>query len=93
MVKEFPPKTQADGFWRAGESGVCFWTDERKMPDELVQLLQRDDLPEDLRRELWEACNEIEQYGAVTYPTKARIEYQLHEHSDYLSGLSGGAGR
>ena len=36
------------------------WTDERKMPDSLAELLKVPDIPEDLRKELLQACKEIE---------------------------------
>jgi hypothetical protein len=63
------------------------WTDERKMPDTLSELLGVTDIPEDLRNELLRAYKEVEERGAVTYPTKARVEYYLHHYQGYISEL------
>ena len=63
------------------------WTDERKIPDMLFRLLEVPDIPEDLRKELLQAYNEIEESGAVTYPTKARVEYYLYQHQEYISEI------
>lgn len=61
------------------------WTDERKIPDELLELLKAHNIPKDLHNELLQAFKEVCEYGAVTYPTKARVEYYLSKHRDYLS--------
>jgi len=63
------------------------WTDERRMPDILLQLLEVPDIPEDLRRELLLAYKEVLEEGAVTYPTKAKVEYYLYQHQEYISEL------
>ena len=63
------------------------WTDEQKMPKILLQLLEVPDIPEDLRKELLQAYKEVEEGGAVTYPTKARVEYYLHRYQEYISEL------
>ena len=63
------------------------WTDERKMPDMLLQLLKIPNIPADLRKELLQACEEVDEDGAVTYPTKARVEYYLYQHQEYISEL------
>jgi len=63
------------------------WTDERKMPNILLQLLEVPDIPEDLRKELLQAYKEVEEGGAVTYPTKAKVEYYLYQHQEYISEL------
>ena len=63
------------------------WTDERKIPDVLLQLLKIPDIPEDLRKELLQAYKEIDEGGAVTYPTKARVEYYLYQYQEYISEL------
>ena len=55
------------------------WSDERKIPEELVSLLQETTLPKELRVSILQAINEVEQNGAVTYTTKARVEYYLHQ--------------
>jgi len=63
------------------------WTDERKMPDMLLQLLNIPNIPEDLRKELLQAYKEVDEGGAVTYPTKARVEYYLCQYQEYISEL------
>ena len=63
------------------------WTDERKIPDMLLQLLSVPDVPEDLRKELLQAHKEVEQLGAVTYPTKARVEYYVHQYQEHILEL------
>ncbi len=63
------------------------WDDERRMPDMLLQLLSIPDVPEDLRKELLQAYKEVEELSAVTYPTKARVEYYLHQYQDYIAEL------
>lgn len=63
------------------------WDDERRMPDLLLQLLSIPDVPEDLWKELLQAYNEVEEIGAVTYSTKARVEYYLHQYQDYITEL------
>lgn len=60
------------------------WTDEREMPNILLQLLEAPDIPEDLRKELLQAYKEVEEDGAVTYPTKARVEYYVHQYQEYI---------
>lgn len=66
---------------------MYWWTNERKIPRELIQLLDAPDLPNELRGEIRRACDEVAESGAVTYPTKARIEYYLHKYSENLSSL------
>ena len=63
------------------------WTDEQRIPDMLLQLLEIPDIPEDLRKELLQAYKEVDEGGAVTYPTKARVEYYLYQHQEYISEL------
>jgi hypothetical protein len=63
------------------------WDDERRMPEMLLQLLSVPDVPEDLRKELLQAYKEVEERGAVTYPTKARVEHYLHQYQDYIVEL------
>jgi hypothetical protein len=63
------------------------WGDERKMPDMLLQPLSIPDVPENLRKELLQAYKEVEEFGAVTYPTKARVEHYLHQYKDYIARL------
>jgi len=67
---------------------VNLWTDERMIPDELIQLLNIPNLPDELRDELTRASNELVESGAVTYPTKARIEHYLYKYREYLAVLS-----
>jgi len=63
------------------------WNDERMMPAMLIHLLSFPNVPEDLRKELLQAYKEVEELGAVTYPTKARVEYYLHQYQDYILEL------
>ena len=63
------------------------WIDERKMPDTLLQLLMIPNIPADLQKELLQAYKEVDEGGAVTYPTKARVEYYLYQHQEYISEL------
>jgi len=39
------------------------------MPDMLLQLLKIPNIPADLRKELLQAYKEVDEGGAVTYPT------------------------
>ena len=66
---------------------MVLWTDERKIPDILLQLLKVPNTPEDLWKELLQAYKEIGEDGAVTYPTKARVEYYMNKHKEYISEL------
>jgi len=50
------------------------WMDERHLPYELLELLDMPITPKDLWAEIVKARDEIDNYGAVTYPTKSRIE-------------------
>ena len=63
------------------------WIDERKMPDMLLQLLKVPNIPADLRNELLQAYQEVDEDGAVTYPTKAKVEYYLHQYHNYILEL------
>lgn len=63
------------------------WTDERRVPDVILRLVDIPALPEELRKEILLAASEVEQRGAVTYPTKARVEYYLHQHNEYVLKL------
>ncbi len=72
---------------RLSEMNIYHWTDERRMPDMLLQLLSVPDVPEDLRKELSQAYKEVEQLGAVTYPTKARVEYYVHQYQEHILEL------
>ena len=60
------------------------WTDEHRMPDDLVQIMNDCNAPADLRRELLEAKEELEERGAATYPTIARISYYIDKNKDYV---------
>ena len=64
------------------------WTDERRIPGVLLKLLDIPALPEDLRQEITQAAVEVEQRGSVTYPTKARIEYYLHQYNECILKLA-----
>jgi hypothetical protein len=63
------------------------WTDETTIPDWVNDLLLVPQLPENLKHDLQKAINEVNELGAVKYPTKARIDYWLHQYHDYLSKI------
>ena len=63
------------------------WTDERSIPDWLNNLLEISELPMELRNDLLNAKKEVDELGAVNYPTKARIEHLLHKHHKLLSDI------
>ena len=69
------------------ETSRYFWSDERGIPDVLLRLLGTHSLPEDLRKEIVQAATEVEERGAVAYPTKARVEYYLHQHKDLIGKI------
>lgn len=50
------------------------WINEREVPSELLELLDMPTIPKDLWKEIIRARDEVNNYGAVTYPTKARVE-------------------
>jgi len=50
------------------------WTNEREVPIELLELLDMPTTPKELWKEIIKARDEVNNYGAVTYPTKARVE-------------------
>jgi len=53
---------------------MMHWVNEREVPSELLELLDISGVPNELRAEIMRANDEVEKQGAVTYPTKARIE-------------------
>ena len=56
------------------------WINEREVPNELTELLDNPETPKGLWKEIVKARDEINDYGAVTYPTKARVEALYHEY-------------
>lgn len=50
------------------------WLNEREVPTELLELLDMPITPKELWKEITRARNEVDNYGAVTYPTKAKAE-------------------
>jgi hypothetical protein len=65
------------------------WTNEYEVPEELLALLDIPETPSELWKEIVKACDEVENQGAVTYPTKARVEFYIHKYSDLLTRLLG----
>jgi hypothetical protein len=59
------------------------WTDETSIPDWVNDLLSIPQLPENLKNDLQRAIREVNELGAVNYPTKARIDYWLHQYHDF----------
>lgn len=64
------------------------WTNEREVPIELIELIEEPDLPTELRQEITNALNEVDSQGAVTYSTKARVEFCIHKYRGFLESLS-----
>ena len=63
------------------------WMNEYEVPPELLALLDNPDTPSELWKEIAKARDEVENQGAVTYPTKARVEFYIHKYADQLSIL------
>ena len=63
------------------------WTDERSTPSWLHNLLEIPELPMELRNDLLNAIKEVDELGAVNYPTKSRIEHLLHKYHEFLSDI------
>ena len=63
------------------------WTNERAVPQRLIELIDIAEIPNELRAEIMRASDEVEKQGAVSYPTKARVEYYLHKYQDLLDTL------
>ena len=57
------------------------WINERKVPEELLALLDDPSTPKELWMLIAKAQNEVKISGAVTYPTKANIETMLINYS------------
>ena len=66
---------------------MIYWVNEREVPFELLELSDMPTVPNELRAEIIRANDEVDKYGAVNYPTKARIEYYLHKYQDLLDTL------
>ncbi len=64
-----------------------YWVNEREVPSELLELLDIPNVPNELRADIMRANDEVEKQGAVSYPTKARMEYNLHKYQDLLETL------
>lgn len=63
------------------------WTNEREVPSEIIELLEIPDLPTELKQEILNARNEVDSRGAVTYTTKARVEFYIHKYQGFLERL------
>jgi hypothetical protein len=55
--------------------------------DSIIQLLDIPDLPDDLRREITLASKELSERFEITYPTRARIEYYIHQYQGFIEDL------
>lgn len=66
---------------------MWIWNNENEVPIELLNLLDVPNLPDELRQEITQSRNEVESYGAVSYPTKARVEFYIHKFADFLENL------
>ena len=61
------------------------WRNERKMPEELEELLNNTETPKDLWVLIAKARDEIRDYGAVTYTTKTNVENHLRTINKLLN--------
>ena len=61
------------------------WTNEREIPIEILELLDDVSAPKELIAEIYKAKDELDDIGAVSYPTKAKIEHYLHKYSETIS--------
>lgn len=68
---------------------MIYWTNEREVPSELLELLDVPKVPNELRAEIMRASDEVQKHGAVSYPTKARVEHYIHRYQDLLDILLG----
>ncbi|MDO9334571.1 MAG: hypothetical protein Q7T57_08640 [Dehalococcoidales bacterium] len=64
------------------------WINEREVPVELLELLGVTGLPIELKQEILNARSEVDSRGAVTYTTKARVEFYVHKYQGFLERLS-----
>jgi len=68
-----------------------YWSNEREVPQEIVELLELKDLPDELRHEILKANDEVTKNGAVTYPTKGNIEYYIfNKYCNFFKNLYSG---
>lgn len=65
------------------------WTNEYEVPPELLALLDNPETPSELWKEIAKARDEVENQGAVTYPTKARVEFYIDKYHEQLATLFG----
>jgi len=72
---------------RTLKAKMWVWSNECEIPAELLGLLNVQDLPNELRQEIMQAQKEVDSYGAVAYPTKARVEYYMHKYADFIKNL------
>jgi hypothetical protein len=63
------------------------WINEREVPKELIELLEIPDLPSDFKQEILNARSEVDSQGAVTYPTKARVEFCILKYRGFIESL------
>ncbi len=66
---------------------MAYWMNEREVPSELLKLIDVPEVPNEFRAEVMRAKDEVENNGAVNYPTKARIEYYIHKYQELLEKL------
>jgi hypothetical protein len=61
----------------------AFWINEYEVPLDLLELLGEPNLPDDLRNLIVKAKYEVDNFGAVTYPTKTNIENNIYVYKKY----------
>jgi hypothetical protein len=59
---------------------VDLWTNEYEVPAQLLKMLEIPDIPLALTQEIRNAVQEVARDTAVSYPTKAKIEYYIHQY-------------
>jgi hypothetical protein len=62
------------------------FTNERKIPRSILNLLNVPNLPEDLRKAIAQAKDELKETGAITYPTASRVEFYLEQYKSHKKG-------
>jgi hypothetical protein len=60
------------------------WVDERIILDKVGKLVTNPNTPELLRNEILKAEQELNQFGAVAYPTISRIQFYIHKFAESM---------
>jgi len=68
---------------------MIHWVNERIFPAEIKELMSVVNLPKSLQDEFKKAMKEVTDEGAVTYTTKAKVEYYFSIYKDEIIKLLG----